>query len=134
MPNGNNQQIYKMRKTMSFLRENENDSIKFPSHLQGDWTFMKVERNTLTYHDVSSFRTYFMTLTMALENNRYIVHSKSQCGEEAYKCIVIDQLDENVIETQISSKSSKAFTNYEICNNKFFDDNEWFTQGSEYLL
>lgn len=128
-----NQQVFKIKKSLNFLESNSfNDlEIAFPDNLQGDWQYMTISKNLLTYRDESSLKTFYMSLVTILEADKYIVRSRSQCGEENYKCIIITQLHDNVIETQISSKTLSSFTNYEICNNKNFNTKEWVTQASK---
>lgn len=72
-----------------------------------------------------------MSLIEKMEPNRFVVFSKSQCGEESYKCIAIAELAENVIESQIGSESTKILQNFDICGGGNFDSKEWITQGSE---
>jgi hypothetical protein len=130
LPNHNKQKIFKMKKSQNYFKFNEtSEYLSFPRNLYGNWTYMTIYNNSLLYKDVSSFRTYFMSLIMNLDDDRYIVHTRSQCGEENYRCIVVKQLDDNVVETQISSKMSKKITNFDICNGKYFSDTEWITQG-----
>lgn len=105
--------------------------ISFPKKLQGEWQYMKITHNQLTLKDPSSLKTYYMSLMSIPESDRYILKSRSQCGEENYKCIYITQLHDNVIETQISSKTLTSLNNYDICNPKYFD-NRWTTQASEF--
>jgi hypothetical protein len=126
------QQIFEMKKVLNLWNEvSDSDKTNFPDWLQGRWQYLTIKRNVLTYKDPSSFKTYHMLLVSKYEHNQYIVHSRSQCGEESYKCLAITKLDENVVETQISSQSSKYLVNSEICNNTYFDNMEWITQGSK---
>lgn len=128
-----NQQVFKIRKSLNFLDSNSfNDfEIAFPDNLQGDWQYMRISKNLLTYRDASSLKTYYMSLLTILDGHKYIVRSRSQCGEDNYKCIIITHLHDNVVETQISSNTLSSFSNYEICNNTYFSDKEWVTQASK---
>ncbi|KAL7052289.1 hypothetical protein ACKWTF_004836 [Chironomus riparius] len=126
-----NQQVFKIKKSLNFLESNSFNELEiaFPDNLQGDWQYMTISKNLLTYRDESSLKTFYMSLVTILESDKYIVRSRSQCGEENYKCIIITQLHDNVIETQISSKTLSSFTNYDVCNNKYFNMKEWVTQA-----
>ncbi|KAG5675652.1 hypothetical protein PVAND_005539 [Polypedilum vanderplanki] len=127
-----NPQIFKIQTSLDFFDESSlgaDYNLSFPKNLEGEWQYMKISRNLLTLKDPSSRKTYYMSLINTLENDRYIVRSRSQCGEETFKCIIISQLHENVVEIQISSKSSKSLPNYDLCNAINFDSREWLTQA-----
>jgi predicted nucleic-acid-binding Zn-ribbon protein len=124
-------ETFNMRKK-HFKKIDINANLQFPPHIQGEWQYMTIKKNSLIYRDPNSFKTYSMSLIEKIEPNRFVVFSKSQCGEESYKCIAITELAENVIETQIGSESMKILQNYDICGNENFDSKEWITQGSEF--
>jgi hypothetical protein len=124
-------EIFQMRKK-HFKKIDATSIIQFPVGMQGEWQFMTIRKENLVYRDPNSFKTYSMTLIEKIQQNHFIVHSKSQCGEETYKCIAITQLSENVIETQVGSESSKLLLNYELCSGDNFNSKEWITQGSEF--
>lgn len=123
------QELFQMRKKQ-FKNLEINNQLQFPSQLQGEWQYMTIQKNSLVYRDPNSFKTYSMSLIEKLEHNRFVVFSKSQCGEESYKCIAIAELAENVIESQIGSESMKILQNFDICGGENFDSKEWITQGS----
>lgn len=106
-------------------------TTNFPSWLQGQWQFLNVIKNQLIFRDHSSFKSYRMTLVNQLSEEKFIVLSRSQCGEESFKCLWIRKLDENILEFQSSSESVKKITSYAFCNDdEFFDNRRWLTQAS----
>lgn len=124
-------EIFQMRKKYSKNIDTA-PQIEFPSQIQGEWQYMTIKKNHVIYRDPNSFKTYSLTLVEKMSEDKFVVLSKSQCGEENYKCIAITQLSENVIESQIGSEFSKLLTNYEICSNNHFDNKEWITQGRKH--
>ncbi|XP_062556321.1 uncharacterized protein LOC134221144 [Armigeres subalbatus] len=103
----------------------------FPNWLIGKWEHVIVSQNQLIYKDHTSFKTYTMKCVKnntSYDSDKYIVYSQTQCGEEKYQCLKIQRRDENVFEFQISSRSEPNFTNT-ICNEFYFNDDRWLTQG-----
>lgn len=123
-------EVFQMKKK-HFKKIDINEQLQFPSHMQGEWQYMSINKNSLIYRDPNSFKTYLMSLIEKIEPNRFVVHSRSQCGEESYKCIAIAELSDNVIETQIGSESMKILQNFDICGGENFNSKEWITQGSK---
>ncbi|XP_039449210.1 uncharacterized protein LOC120428283 [Culex pipiens pallens] len=103
----------------------------FPNWLIGKWEHVIVSQNQLIYKDHTSFKTYTMKCVKNHTNHeadKYIVYSQTQCGEEKYQCLKIQRRDENVFEFQISSRSEPNYTST-ICNEFYFNDDRWLTQG-----
>ncbi|XP_055545949.1 uncharacterized protein LOC129730552 [Wyeomyia smithii] len=103
----------------------------FPNWLIGKWEQVIVSQNQLIYKDHTSFKTYTMKCVKNHTNHeadKYIVYSQTQCGEEKYQCLKIQRRDENVFEFQISSRSEPNYTST-ICNEFYFNDDRWLTQG-----
>ncbi|XP_058058208.1 uncharacterized protein LOC131209215 [Anopheles bellator] len=104
----------------------------FPSWLIGRWEHVTVSQNQLVYKDQNSFKTYTMkcvkNYTTNHDTNKFIVYSQTQCGEEMYQCLKIERRDTNVFEFQISSRHSANYT-ATICNDFYFNDDRWLTQG-----
>lgn len=124
-------EIFQMRKEYS-KKLDMMSQLDFPTQIQGEWQYMTIRKNNIVYRDPNSFKTYSMTLVEKINEDKFIVFSKSQCGEENYKCIAITQLSENIVESQIGSEFSKLLTNYEICSSNNFDHKEWITQASRF--
>jgi hypothetical protein len=124
-----NQQTFRIRKKTESLNELQSE-LAFPAWLQGKWQFLDVETGRLVYRDQSSFKSYRMSLVNQLSDEKFIVRSRSQCGEESFKCLWIRKLDENILEFQVGSKSETKLTNYELCNDsEHFDNSRWLTQS-----
>lgn len=121
-----NQQIFKIQKTVTL----ENTEKNFPNWLQGRWQFLDVNMNHLIFRDTSSFKSYRMFLVNQLTENKFIVLSRSLCGEISYKCLWIRKLDENILEFLSSSETTEKLTNDKLCNDEYFDEKQWTTQSS----
>ncbi|XP_049536613.1 uncharacterized protein LOC125951684 [Anopheles darlingi] len=104
----------------------------FPSWLIGRWEHVIVNQNQLIYKDHNTFKTYTMkcvkNYTTNHDTNKFIVYSQTQCGDEMYQCLKIERRDTNVFEFQISSRQSANYT-ATICNDFYFNDDRWLTQG-----
>lgn len=104
---------------------------RFPRWLKGRWQYLKLhDENTLVFNDHSSFKTHTMR---CMENptvhpDRYLVYSAAQCGETNFYCVEIKKRGTNILEFQIGSRSAASYSN-EICDDKYFDDERWLTQG-----
>lgn len=121
--------MFKIRKTAEI--NNEASKVDFPSWLQGQWQLLNVANNELIFRDQSSFKSFRMHLVNQLSDEKYIVSSRSQCGEENFKCLWIRKLDVNILEFQTSSETTKKLTSFVLCNDEYFDNNRWLTQASK---
>lgn len=124
-----NQEIFKIKKIPV---EKVSSEIDFPNWLHGQWQNLNVQRTQLIFRDQSSFKTYRMSLVNQLSDDKFIVLSRSQCGEESFKCLSIRSLDKNILEFQMSSESAKKLTNFMLCNDEHFDDKRWLTLSSNF--
>jgi hypothetical protein len=111
----------------------ENSSIVFPNWTLGEWEYLKINNNSLEFRDHSSFKIYFMTLISLYSKEKFIVNSRTQCGEEYFRCIWLKSLHRNILDFQISSDKTTNLNSYDFCNNKFFDENRWLTQASKWI-
>lgn len=67
-----------------------------------------------------------------LSDEKFMVLSRSQCGEESYKCLWIRQLDKNILEFQASTESGKKLTSSDLCkDDEYFHNRQWLTQSSK---
>lgn len=128
-----NQQILRIQKTSETPSQLKVSALDFPSWLQGQWQHLNILKNKLVFRDHSSFKSFHMTLVNQLSEEKFIVLSRSQCGEESFKCLWIRKMHENILEFQTSSESAKKLTSYVICNEEHFDDSRWLTQASEFF-
>lgn len=130
-PPSKNQQIFKIQKNVHDF-QNSATALDFPSWLHGQWQFLKVMKNQLIFRDQTSLKFYRMMLVNQLSDEKFIVMSRSQCGEENYKCLWIRKLDKNILEFQTSSASAEKLTSYNICNDEeYFEGSRWITQSSK---
>ena len=128
--------MFKIKKLPEIHESHDTKASKsnFPIWLQGQWQFLNVAGNQLIFKDHSSFKSYRMTLLNQLNDDKFIVSSRSQCGEEDFKCLWIRKLDVNILEFQTSSKVTKTLTNSVLCNEEeYFDNNRWLTQSSKFV-
>lgn len=109
----------------------ENSSVDFPDWMQGDWEYLKIKQNSLQFKDHSSYKIYSMILVSQFNNEKFVVLSRTQCGEEYFRCIWIRKLHHNVLDFQIGSDAADTLDAYDFCNNEYFDDNRWLTQSSK---
>lgn len=103
----------------------------------------------LVYKDPSSFKTYRMKclrheMVPAFSpggetsgESKFLVFSRTQCGEELYQCVYIRKHGRNIRDFQIGSKTEQSVVNdgseysheySRICNEQYFDDSHWITQ------
>lgn len=121
------QQIFKIQKSID---SKVSTDIEFPSWIQGRWQFLNVNKSFAIFRDLSSLKSYRMTLINQLREDKFIVLSRSQCGEESFKCLYIRKLDANILEFQSSSESAKQLKNVMLCNDEHFDNKRWITMSS----
>lgn len=75
-----------------------------------------------------------MTLVNQLSDEKFVVLSRSQCGEQSYKCLWIRKLDKNILEFQASLESGKKLTSSVLCGDDEFHNSQWLTQSSKKSL
>lgn len=121
------QQIFKIQKSID---SKVSTDIEFPSWIQGRWQFLNINKSFAIFRDLSSLKSYRMTLINQLREDKFIVLSRSQCGEESFKCLYIRKLDANILEFQSSSESAKQLKNVMLCNDEHFDNKRWITMSS----
>lgn len=108
---------------------------------------MFINTETVVYKDHSSFKTYTMKCIndensrtpllpgpSDMEQQRFIVFSRTQCGEEQYHCVWTVKRSANILEFQIGAKtvhnvSAATDPDDNICEDKYFDETRWLTQG-----
>ena len=133
-PLSKNQQIFKIIKNSETPSQLKKSALDFPRWFQGEWQFLNIIKSQLIFRDHSSFKSYHMTLVNQLNEEKFIVLSRSQCGEESFKCLWIRRMHENILEFQTSSESVKKLTSYVLCNDENFDESRWLTQASKFLV
>ncbi|XP_044765249.1 uncharacterized protein LOC123321619 [Coccinella septempunctata] len=105
-------------------------TCNFPKWMQGKWEHIRVNDDTLVYQDHSSFKTYTIKCADSHQfENKYLVFSRSQCNEEHYSCLWIHKRASNILEFQISIKSSYMSNVFTLCHESNFLEDSWITQG-----
>lgn len=124
----------------------QQDFCEFPDWMHDEWEYIRINKEELLYKDHSSFKTYRMKclkhemMTSSNSKNssdsKFLVFSRTQCGEEQYHCVSIVKRSANILEFQIGSKTvqSLAHDGSEsaidgICDAQYFDNSRWITQG-----
>ena len=105
-------------------------SCVFPDWLQGDWEHLQFQGDTLVYKDHRNFKTYTGKCVPHRSGNseRFLVLTRTQCGDEVYKCTWIKQRGLNTLEIQVSLYDS-ATPDPSLCRDENFLDRAWTTQG-----
>ncbi|XP_074594666.1 uncharacterized protein LOC141850036 [Brevipalpus obovatus] len=111
------------------------DSIKcrFPEWTQGKWEKARIEGNIFKFQDA---KNNFRTLTSKCisrpnaSNDRFIIQSSTQCGEQFYSCVWMKPRSTNILEFQFSEKTSPIFSP-RLCDEIQFASNAWVTQGKK---
>ncbi|XP_063599370.1 uncharacterized protein LOC134775737 [Penaeus indicus] len=104
-------------------------NCQFPDWAQGQWENLKVEGNQLTYTDLISYKTYRAYCLEEEIAGLIPVYTQSQCGDEAFTCLAMQERSSNVMEFQISPDVK---TKYEVglCSSPAsLTWDAWVTQG-----
>lgn len=90
---------------------------------------MTIDQSTIVYKDHSSFKTYTMKcIENEIGSERFLVFSRTQCGEETYQCIWAKQRSANILEFQIGTRTGNNASML-ICDDAYFDNTHWLTQA-----
>ncbi|KAI2811489.1 hypothetical protein BLOT_002666 [Blomia tropicalis] len=110
----------------------ENSKCRFPDWTQGRWQRSKVESNHFIYKDEQNkFRTIRSRCVMRQNdtpNERFVVHSSTQCGEQSYSCLWLKRRSPNIMEFKFSDKSSSVMDE-KLCDDRNFVSGQWITEG-----
>merc|ERR1719414_2517698 len=76
------------------------------------------------------FKTYtsFCVQQSFRHKNRYLVYSRTNCGEEEYNCVWFESRGLNIMEFQIGLRPSTT-PSFELCDNSHFLQRTWNTQA-----
>ncbi|XP_069943060.1 uncharacterized protein [Cherax quadricarinatus] len=101
----------------------------FPEWVQGQWENLRVEGNQATYTDLHTYttlRVYCLDHEMA---GLVPVYTQTQCGEESFTCLAMQERSSNVMEFQISP-DVKTVYNEGLCSSPAsLSWDSWVTQG-----
>ena len=80
--------------------------------MQGKWEHVHVDGGTMLLKDTRNFKTYTAKCVgqrspvPGMEEERFLVYARTQCGDEHYKCVWLKDRGENALEMQIGEFSS----------------------------
>ncbi|XP_023230618.1 uncharacterized protein LOC111630705 [Centruroides sculpturatus] len=109
----------------------ETSRCKFPEWIQGQWEHIKVEGKIFTFRDSVHFQTVSARCIRRQNNTpneRYVVYTVTQCGDESYNCLWLKRRGVNVLEFQFGSQPSKQYSDT-LCSDRQFRQETWITQG-----
>ncbi|XP_037050218.1 uncharacterized protein LOC119084372 isoform X1 [Bradysia coprophila] len=101
----------------------------YPDWMYGHWEHLFIDQSTVVYKDHQSFKTYTMKcIENEINSEKYIVFSRTQCGEESYHCVWVKKRSANILEFQIGIRTGSNASSI-ICDDMYFDDSRWLTQA-----
>ncbi|XP_050426608.1 uncharacterized protein LOC126836931 isoform X2 [Adelges cooleyi] len=107
-------------------------SCKFPDWAQGSWQNLHVNGNTMVYRDTDMFWTLtWRCIDTTMDNratDKFLVHGRTQCGEEVHSCLLLKRRGPNVLEFITGQHLSENF-NASLCADSNFLSMNWITQG-----
>jgi hypothetical protein len=110
--------------------EHLTSSCIFPDWLQGEWEHINFQGDTVVYKDHRTFKTYTGKCVPHSSGNseRFLMYTRTQCGEEEYKCLWVKERGVNTMEVQVSLYTSETH-NDSLCGHENFQERTWTTQG-----
>lgn len=110
--------------------EHLTSSCIFPDWLQGEWEHIDFQGDTVVYKDHRTFKTYTGKCVPHSSGNseRFLMYTRTQCGEEEYKCLWVKERGVNTMEVQVSLYTSETH-NDSLCGHENFQERTWTTQG-----
>jgi len=109
---------------------------RFPEWTQSKWESSTVEGNTFTFKDEhNNYQTLTSKCIMrqtSTSNDRFVVYSQTQCGDQSYRCVWFKRRSPNIMEFQFGQETTSYYDD-KLCDDKQFPTNNWITQGSKYF-
>jgi len=105
-------------------------SCVFPDWLQGEWEHLNIQGDVVIYKDHRNFKTYTGKCVPheSGDEERFLVYTRTQCGDEEYKCMWLKERGVNTMEVQVSLYTSETH-NDSLCAAGNFQERTWTTQG-----
>ena len=105
-------------------------SCIFPSWLQGRWEHITFQGDTVVYKDHRTFKTYTGKCVPHVSGaeDRFLLYTRTQCGDEEYKCMWVKERGVNTMEVQVGLYTSDTH-NDSLCGHENFQERTWTTQG-----
>lgn len=110
-----------------WLDEIESSNCRFPAWLQGEWEHVNVDNNRFYYKDQTDFVNYDLKCLSRINQDKYIVYSRTHCNEKRYNCLWAEQRSDDVFEFQTGGSSSKYKTEH-LCDPSNMPS-KWITQS-----
>nr|XP_045581955.1 uncharacterized protein LOC123745431 isoform X2 [Procambarus clarkii] len=106
----------------------------FPRSLHGHWHHTYVADDTVVFKDYHNYRTYTARCVKDMDDGeRYIVYTRTHCGEWNYNCLWLKRRSANVLEFMLGLYPRENF-DLKLCDlDKFGDMTSWTTQGKSLL-
>ena len=104
----------------------------FPSWLQGSWEDLRVSQSSLEHMDQANLRkiTSQCIQNSSSHPNRFLIYSRSQCGDEQYNCVWFEPRGVNIVEYQMGRRPSTTPSD-SLCDNDHFLQRTWNTRASK---
>jgi len=86
--------------------QEEGKTCILPDWAQGKWEALHVQEGTLILKDHRNFKTFSAKCVNPTEwphNDRFLLYSRTHCGEEHYNCIWLKNRGDNTLEFQIGN-------------------------------
>lgn len=103
-------------------------SCNFDNNFLGNWEQLAIKSDELIFKDYNSFNILKMKCIQSFGPDKFAVLSRSQCGQESYKCIMIKSRSMNIIEFQVGL-TSKVSYGVDVCNKAKFNETRWLTMA-----
>ncbi|XP_071543356.1 uncharacterized protein [Panulirus ornatus] len=106
----------------------------FPRTLLGHWHHTFVADNTIIFKDYLHYMTYSASCVRDMDDGeRYIVYTRTHCGDWKYNCLWLKRRSANVLEFMLGLYPRETF-DLSLCDaDKFGDMTSWITQGKSLL-
>ncbi|KAF8782355.1 hypothetical protein HNY73_012651 [Argiope bruennichi] len=104
---------------------------RFPEWSQGQWEHLVVNGNSFQFRDHTLFQDITGRCILrenTTPNDRFIVYTVTQCGEESYNCIWLQRRAPNVMEFQLGVEPSNTYSE-SLCHDQQFPGEAWITEG-----
>ena len=130
------------------------ENCDLPDWAQGKWEHLHVQGGTLLLKDHRNFKTYTGKCVpqtgSSVHPERFLLYTRTQCGDEHYKCVWLKNRGENALEFQIGKDAffiqhceqvvndllilftglyTSPHHNESLCSEENFQERTWTTQG-----
>ncbi|XP_059091809.1 uncharacterized protein LOC131887268 isoform X3 [Tigriopus californicus] len=110
-------------------------SCRFPEWSQGRWKDLSIEDAIMKHQsdvDLQTFSSHCIQQSNK-NQNRFLIHSRSNCGSSQYNCVWFEQRGVNILEYQLGLRPS-TIPSSELCDNDNFLQRTWKTQPKRDFL